>query len=47
MTEADFALLGIDSETILYVWTWGFGSIVFAWWLGYAIGIVKVAVRKL
>lgn len=47
MTPQDFALLGIEAETILYVWSWGFGSVVLGWYLGYAIGVASTAIRKL
>lgn len=47
MTEADMALLGIDAAAILYVWSWGFGSVVFAWFLGFGIGAAKTAIRQL
>lgn len=47
MTEADFSLLGIDAPTILYVWSWGFGTIVFGWFLGYCVGVAVAAIRKL
>lgn len=46
MTEQDYALLGIDAATILYVWSWGFGSVIFAWFLGYVIGAAVDAIRK-
>lgn len=46
MTPQDFALLGIDAETILYVWTWGFGTVIFAWSLGYVIGVIIDAIKK-
>jgi hypothetical protein len=45
MTPADFALLGIDSATILEVWSWGFGSVVFFWSLGYGVGCAVRAIR--
>lgn len=47
MTPEEFALLGIDPATILYVWSWGFGSVVFGWWLGYVVGIARSSIRKL
>lgn len=47
MTPEDYALLGIDAATILYVWSWGFGSVVFMWYLGYAVGVAKEMISKL
>ncbi|MEZ0233105.1 MAG: hypothetical protein ACAH12_09720 [Methylophilaceae bacterium] len=47
MTEADFALLGIDAPTILYVWSWGFGSVVFSWFMGFPIGAAISTIKKL
>jgi hypothetical protein len=46
MTEADFALLGIDSATVLAVWGWGFASVVLAWSFGYVIGVAVDVIRK-
>jgi hypothetical protein len=41
MTAADYALLGIDAASILYVWSWGFGSVVLFHFFGYCIGVAK------
>ena len=46
MTAADYALLGIDAPTILLVWSWGFGSVILMWSLGWTIGAVVDAIRK-
>jgi hypothetical protein len=46
MTPEDFALLGIDAPTILLVWSWGFGSVILMWSLGYAVGAVIDLIRK-
>lgn len=46
MTAQDYALLGIDAETILLVWSWGFGSVIFMWFLGYCIGVAVDLIRK-
>jgi len=46
MTETDLALLGIDAVTILYVWSWGFGSVVFGWFLGFGIGVARDVIRE-
>ena len=47
MTPEELALLGIDAETIFYVWSWGFGSVVFFHFLGYVIGAAVSTIRKL
>jgi hypothetical protein len=47
MTAADYALLGIDAPTVLLVWSWGFGSVLFMWSLGYALGVAVDVIRKL
>jgi len=47
MTEADLALLGIDAPTILLVWSWGFGSIVFSWFMAFPIAAAINAIKKL
>lgn len=47
MTQQDLALLGIDAVTILYVWSWGFGSVVFGWFLGFSVGVAVDVIKKL
>jgi len=47
MTEADYALLGIDAAQIFFVWSWGFGSVVFFHFLGYALGAALKVIRML
>ncbi|WP_295003796.1 hypothetical protein [uncultured Dechloromonas sp.] len=47
MTPADYALLGIDAQSILYVWSWGFGSVVSFHFLGYCVGVAKQAIRQM
>jgi len=47
VTPEEFALLGIDSAQILLVWSWGFGSVVFFHFLGYALGAALKAIRML
>lgn len=46
MTAADFAALGIDAETILYVTTWGFGFVVGSYFLGWTVGLAVSLIRK-
>lgn len=47
MIPEDLALLGIDSASILYVWSWGFGSVIFFHFLGYCVGAAKRMVELL
>ena len=47
MTTADFALIGIDTASVLTVWTWGFGSVLTMYFLGYAIGAAKRVIGPL
>jgi hypothetical protein len=46
MTAADLALIGVDSSTILYVWGWGFGSVMLTWFAGYVTGVAVDLIRK-
>jgi len=45
-TAADYAVMGIDAPTVLAVWTWGFGTVIFSWYLGYVAGVALTAIRK-
>lgn len=45
-TESDLALMGIDAVTIAKVWTWGFGTVIFSWYLGFVAGVALKAIRK-
>lgn len=47
MTPADYAALGIDPQTILYVFSWGFGSVLFSWSLGFGLGCAVRAIRMM
>jgi hypothetical protein len=47
ITNATLQTLGIDAETILYVYTWGMGSVLFFWSYGRAIGWAVDGIRKL
>jgi hypothetical protein len=46
ITGATLEMLGIDPATILYVYSWGMGSVLFFWSLGYAIGAATGGVNK-
>lgn len=37
----DPSVLGVDSATILYFFTWGFGAVLSCWVIGFALGCVK------
>lgn len=47
ITSLTLEALGIDAETILYVYTWGMGSVLFFWSYGKAIGWAVESIRKL
>jgi len=36
----------ITSQEILTDFTWGFGTVIFFWSLGYAVGVSKAVIRK-
>jgi hypothetical protein len=38
--------IGINTADIFYVFSWGFGSVVFFWFLGYQIAIAQKAINK-
>jgi hypothetical protein len=46
MTEADFAVIGIDAATITSVYLSAFGWIITSWFLGAVVGIVKNTIQK-
>lgn len=46
-TAAELAAIGITTDQILLVFTWGFGAVVFFWFLGACIGAAKTAIKKL
>lgn len=46
-TVAELAAIGITPDQIFYVFTWGFGTVVFFYSLGFAIGAAKTAIKKL
>ncbi|WP_148257980.1 hypothetical protein [Ralstonia solanacearum] len=45
-TAEQFAVIGIDGPTIFQWWSWGFGVVTGCWWLGFVVGIVVQAIRK-
>jgi hypothetical protein len=47
MTPADFALLGITSETILTSMMFGFGFIVTCWYGGFIIAVANTVIKKI
>lgn len=40
------ATLGITPESVLAVYGWGFGAVVFFWFLGYVTGVAVDAIKK-
>jgi hypothetical protein len=46
MTAEEYELLGITAENILYVWSWGFGVVLFSWSMGFTIGLGLSAIKK-
>lgn len=47
MTPEELAILGIDAPTILYVYSWGFGSVILMWSLGFAVGSAITLIKKI
>lgn len=45
-TPEQLELLGVTAEQILYVWMWGFGSVLLFWFLGFGISAAVAAIRK-
>lgn len=41
-----FDPLGITAPDVLYVFSWGFGAVLFFWSIGYAAGVAIEAIRK-
>lgn len=36
----------IASADVLYVFSWGFGAVLFFWSMGYAVGVAKSLINK-
>lgn len=47
MTEADYALLGINAANILHAFAWGFSTILLGWVSGYGVSLAVALIRKL
>ncbi len=47
MSAAELALIGVDSATILLVYTWGMGAVLSMWVIGYAAGVAIKAINLL
>lgn len=47
MTPADFAVIGIDTTSVLAVYAWGVGSVVSAYFSGWVIGLAIDLIKKL
>lgn len=46
LTTLTLQALGIDYASILYVYSWGMGSVIFFWSLGFAVGAAVDAIKK-
>lgn len=46
MQSMDFAAVGIDPATILYVFAWGAGAVLSMWAIGYAVGVATRVIRQ-
>lgn len=44
--EAYTLALGMDPQTILYVYSWGAGGVLLLWSLGYAVGVGTSVIRR-
>ncbi len=45
-TADQLAVIGINSADIVAVFGWGFGVVVLAWSIGFAIGVAVDVIRK-
>lgn len=45
-TAEQLAAIGINAADILYVFKWGFGAVVLAWSLGFAVSVAVELIRK-
>lgn len=46
MSTADLIALGISPESVLFVFSWGFASVLTMWGMGFGIGCVVSLIRK-
>jgi hypothetical protein len=46
MSDADYALIGIDAVSILEVFSWGFGVVLLFWSIGFSLGVALDLIRK-
>ncbi len=42
----DPALFGVTPDTMLHVYTWGFGAVLSMWAIGYFVGLAVGMIRK-
>lgn len=42
-----FTSLGITAETMAYAYSWGFGTVVLAFVLGYSVGVAKKGISMM
>lgn len=50
LDSSDYSLMvssySVQPSEIAYVFSWGFGVVLFFWFLGYSIGIAKGVINK-
>ena len=46
LETVDFTSMGITSETLLYVYSWGFGVVLLGFLLGFGVAVAVAMVRK-
>jgi hypothetical protein len=44
--DLNLELLGVTPENIAYAFSWGFGSVIFFWSLGFVIGVATGVIKK-
>jgi hypothetical protein len=47
LSTAYLTLIGVDPESILYVFTWGMGAVLSIWSVGYVAGIVVNLIKTI
>lgn len=47
LTPQELSLIGVDSASILYIYSWGMGAILSIWALGYALSAALKMLKKL
>lgn len=47
MTVEELALMGIEPVQILYVYSWGFGAILWGWLMGYGVALAVAVIKRI